>query len=298
MYGFAGKVVFVCIMRSATAGSYHLALETLTFLTGKVSHTPRIALVLGSGMGAIAGSVEDALVIPFAAIPHFPVSTVPGHAGNLICGRIGGVPVVVMQGRCHYYEGYSMEQVVFPVRVFGLWGIRSLVLTNAAGGLSPEQEIGEVMWISDHINLMGTNPLIGPHEPEWGVRFPDMSRIYPAAWIEKAMQLCREEGQRCSRGVYMGVSGPTYETPAEYRAFRRLGADAVGMSTVPEAIAARQMGMDVLAFSVISDLGVEGEIVPVSHEKVLAESDKAAGRLARVLARLLPDLAEAREKGV
>lgn len=261
--------------------------STLDFLKSKFSVVPDLALVLGSGMGSIADEIEDQLIIPFGEIPNFPVPTVSGHAGRLVFGKLAGKSVVAMQGRFHFYEGYTMQEVTLPIRVFGLWGIKGLILSNAAGGLNPNQKLGEVMWIKDHINLMGANPLFGTHFPEWGERFPDMSQIYRPDWIHIAQTICNQNGQMNSSGVYIGVSGPTYETPAEYKAFSSLGADAIGMSTVPEAIVARQMGMSCLAFSVISDLGVEGKIEEISHQMVLENVQKAGKNMGRILKELI-----------
>ena len=241
--------------------------EALDYIRSKCKQTPELALVLGSGMGDIALEIRNAISIPYSEIPNFPVSTVPGHAGKLIFGELGTKKVVAMQGR--------------------IWGIKNLLLSNAAGGMNPGQDLGEVMFIKDHINAMGTNPLIGPHLPEWGQRFPDMSQVYRKDWIELAMEIATKAGQKNSLGVYLAVTGPTYETPAEYKAFRNLGADAVGMSTVPEAIVAHQMGMDCLAFSVISDLGVEGKIVRINHEMVVEEVNKVANRMQGIIKELI-----------
>lgn len=262
----------------------------LSFLQSHFPNTPEWVMVLGSGLGSIAEELEEPHIIPYQEIPGFPVSTVVGHAGRLLVGKWAGKQVLIMQGRFHYYEGYSMQEITIPMRVFGLWGIRNLLVSNAAGGLNPAHSIGEVMWISDHINAMGNHPLIGPHRPEWGARFPDMSSIYRSDWRQKALEISEKYGQKTSQGVFMAVSGPTYETPAEYRAFRNLGADAVGMSTVPEVIVAHQMGLSILGFSVISDLGVEGKVVEVSHQKVVEEVRKVAERMGMVLKDLLPML--------
>ena len=261
----------------------HQVNEALDYIRSKCKQAPEIALVLGSGMGDIALEIRNAISIPYSEIPNFPVSTVPGHAGKLVFGELGNKKVVAMQGRFHFYEGYSMQEITLPIRLFGIWEIKKLLLSNAAGGMNPGQELGEVMFIKDHINAMGTNPLIGPHLPEWGQRFPDMSQVYKKDWIELAMEIATKAGQKNSRGVYLAVTGPTYETPAEYKAFRNLGADAVGMSTVPEAIVANQMGMDCLAFSVISDLGVEGKIVSINHEMVVEEVKKVENRMQGII---------------
>jgi len=248
--------------------------STVAFLKGKTSIEPQIGLVLGSGLGNLVDQVNNATVIPYQDIPNFPVSTVEGHAGNLVFGTIHDVPVVMMQGRFHYYEGYDMQDVVFPIRVMKLLGIDTLVITNAAGGLNPDHAVGDLMLINDHINLFGTNPLIGTNIQELGPRFPDMHETFSKAYIELAKTITCEIPVH--EGVYVGVSGPTFETPAEYKYMRIIGGDAVGMSTVPEAIVAAHMGLSILGVSVITDLGVEGKIGSVSHQEVQEAAAKSS----------------------
>ncbi len=273
--------------------SYQLQVdETTGFLKKALPEKPVWAMVLGSGLGQLAEDMNGKIVIPYSEIPHFPVSTVEGHHGNLIFGYWENVPVLVMQGRFHFYEGYTMKEVTFPIRVFGAWGIKNLLVSNAAGGLNPNQELGEVMWISDHINHMGTNPLIGQNIQKWGSRFPDMSVVFRHDWVEKAFAISQSHGQKTSKGIFMAVTGPTFETPAEYQAFRILGADAVGMSTVPEAIVAHHMGINLLGFSVISDLGVAGKIEKIDHLSVLQSVKMAEAKLKLILSDLLKYLEE------
>src|SRR3977135_88286 len=218
---------------------YDRALEASRYILAKSQpRAPRVAVVLGSGLGGVADAVEDPIEIPYSEIPHFESSTVQGHAGKLIIGSCGGVDVVLMKGRFHFYEGYSMEEVTLPMRVFNLMGIRSLILTNAAGGTAPHLSPGSLMAITDHINMMGENPLRGPNDERFGPRFPDMTGGYTPAYFEAAHEIAREIGAVLFEGVYMALRGPSYETPAEIRMMRKLGADAVGMSTVPEATVA------------------------------------------------------------
>jgi purine-nucleoside phosphorylase len=240
---------------------------------------PEVAIVLGSGLGALADEVQDAVIVDYQDIPHFPRSTIPGHKGRLVIGQLQGKPVLIMQGRTHYYEGYSMQQVTLPIRVFRTLGVATLILTNAAGGVNPQFKAGEVMLITDHINLIGMagqNPLRGPHDPALGPRFLDMSKAYDRELRRLAEQVAAEAGITLHKGVYMCLAGPTFETPADIHFLRLIGADAVGMSTVPETIVARHGGMRVLGFSGISNVAIdqvdaEGE---ASHEEVLE-----AGRL-------------------
>ncbi len=265
--------------------------EALTYIhTLFPDFRPRIGLVLGTGLGALATEVEDAHVIPYAAIPHFPVSTAPGHAGRLVLGRLGGAPVAVLQGRFHYYEGYSMAEVVRPVRVLKLLGIERLLISNAAGGLHPEFARGDLMLLEDHLNLLPTNPLIGPNLDALGPRFPDMFAAYDPALLVRARAAVATLGlaHRVRSGVYAAVPGPMLETPAEYRYLRLIGADAVGMSTVPEVIAAAQMGLSTLAVSVITDLCDPARLRPVALPEILAAAAEAEPRLTALL-RLMCD---------
>lgn len=259
--------------------------STATFLKTKTSVRPKTAVVLGSGLGNFASSIELSETFKYEDIPHFPTSTVEGHAGNLIFGKLHGKEIALLQGRFHFYEGYSMQEVVFPIRVLRQMGVEQLILTNAAGGLNPAQSVGDLMLITDHINLMGDNPLLGKNIDALGPRFPDMHNTYTPGLLELARKI--ETPATVHQGVYVGVSGPTFETPAEYKFLRIIGGDAVGMSTVPEAIAARHMGMDVFGVSVITDLGVEGKIGEVSHAEVQAEAEKAGKHLTRFLQELI-----------
>ncbi|HEY8418319.1 MAG TPA: purine-nucleoside phosphorylase [Limnochordales bacterium] len=252
-------------------------------LAQRVAVRPRVGLILGSGLGLLADQIEGAVSFPYAEIPHFPSSTVPGHRGRLVAGRLAGTPVWAMQGRVHFYEGYSMADVVRPVRVLRELGVTTLIVTNAAGGLNPAFTPGDLMLIADHINLFGTNPLIGPNEEAFGPRFPDMTNAYDPELRGLARAVAGEEGLQLQEGVYLGLSGPTYETPAEIRAFRTLGADAVGMSTVPEVIAARHMGMRVLGISCITNLAAGISPRPLSHDEVV----ETGARVARDFARLV-----------
>lgn len=252
---------------------------------------PEIAIILGSGLGALADHVQADAVLAYQEIPHFPPPGVEGHAGRLLVGRLDRRPIAVMQGRVHFYEGYAMAQVAFPVRVLHALGARTLVVTNAAGGLNPAFRPGDLMLITDHINFMGTNPLIGPNEDALGPRFPDMSAAYDVELRRIAETAATDAGIPLRQGVYIGVSGPSYETPAELRMMRRWGADAVGMSTVHEVIVARHAGMRVLGISAITDMATGEEVVPVTHEEVLATARRIEPvfvRLVRLIVPLLP----------
>ncbi|MBC7449614.1 MAG: purine-nucleoside phosphorylase [Hymenobacteraceae bacterium] len=255
---------------------------------------PRTGLILGTGLGALADEVAAAFVIPYASIPHFPLSTAPGHAGRLVLGHLGGQPVAVLQGRFHYYEGYSVAEVVRPVRVLKLLGIERLLISNAAGGLNPAFGRGDVMLVTDHLNLLPTNPLIGPNLAQLGPRFPDMFAAYDPALLARARQAATAPGAvgladladlagRLREGVYAAVPGPMLETPAEYRYLRLIGADAVGMSTVPEVIAAAHMAVPTLAVSVITDLCDPARLRPVALPEILAAAAEAEPRLTALL---------------
>ena len=261
--------------------------ETAAFIKARIKVTPEIGIILGTGLGGLINEIEDQFAIPYKDIPNFPVSTVEGHAGKLIFGRLGGCNIVAMQGRFHYYEGYTMREVTFPIRIMKLLGIRLLVLSNASGGLNPTFEVGDLMIITDHINLMPSNPLIGENFDELGPRFPDMSEAYDKEIIRKALEIGSENHLEVRTGVYAGVSGPTFETPAEYNYIRIIGADAVGMSTVPEVIAARHMGLTCFAVSVISDLGVYGKIVEITHKEVIGIASLAEPRMTLLIRELL-----------
>lgn len=228
---------------------------------------PLTAIVLGTGLGRLASEIEVVDAFPYKDIPNFPVSTVEGHAGRLLFGRLGGKDVMALEGRFHYYEGYDMKQVTFPVRVMYEMGIKTLFVSNAAGGMNPAFQIGDLMLITDHINFMPEHPLHGPNFPT-GPRFPDMHETYDHALLDLARKVAAEKGIRTVEGVYVAVQGPTFETPAEYRMYRILGGDAVGMSTVPEVIVAHHCGIRTFGISIITDLGIEGQAVEVSHEEV------------------------------
>jgi purine-nucleoside phosphorylase len=267
-------------------------LEATAFIQARAQNfQPITGIILGTGLGALAKEVNIEHEISYADIPHFPVSTVESHAGRLLLGTLSGQKVVVLQGRFHYYEGYSMEQVVFPVRVMKLLGIKQLFVSNAAGGLNPEFAISDLMLIDDHINLLPGNPLIGPNDPKLGPRFPDMYAAYDRALLARARAAAVSLGQNTTtqRGVYVAVPGPMLETPAEYRYLRTIGADAVGMSTVPEVIAARHLGLPVLAVSVITDLCYPGQLKPVQLPEILAAAAAAEPRLTALMKAVLAE---------
>ena len=250
-------------------------------------HThPETAIILGSGLGKLVDEITDKYEINYTDIPHFPVSTVEGHSGKLIFGKLGDKDIMAMQGRFHFYEGYSMKEVTFPVRVMRELGIKTLFVSNAAGGMNPDFEIGDLMIITDHINFFPEHPLRGKNI-EYGPRFPDMSEAYNKELIRKANEIAAEKRIKVQHGIYIGTQGPTYETPAEYKMFRILGADAVGMSTVPEVIVANHCGIRVFGISVITDLGVEGKIVEVTHEDVQKAADQAQPLMTTIMRELI-----------
>ncbi len=242
--------------------------ETALFLQERTSRRPKVGIILGTGLGNLATQITDKEEIPYNEIPHFPVSTVEGHSGKLIFGKLGNKEVMAMQGRFHFYEGYDMQKVTFPVRVMHAVGIETLFASNAAGGMNPTFEIGDLMVLNDHINLFPEHPLRGKNYEELGPRFPDMSAAYDKVLIRMAFEIASKHHIKLQKGVYVGTQGPTFETPAEYHYFRMIGGDAVGMSTVPEIIVARHMNMRCFAISIITDLGVPGKIVEVTHEEV------------------------------
>lgn len=279
--------------------SYENATEAAEFIRSKYGKDIRVALVLGSGLGAFGEEVENAVVVSYEDIPHFKKSTVEGHAGRLILGEVDGVSVAVQQGRFHYYEGYEMAEVTFPVRVFGLLGVKSLILTNAAGSVDTDFKQGTLMLIRDHINLMCVSPLRGKNDERFGARFPDMSEVYALAYQEIALAEARamagdagkpDKQRILRRGVYAALSGPSYETPTEIRMLRMLGADAVGMSTVPEAIVARQMGLKVLGISCITNMAAGMSDEPIHHEEVMETGVRVAGTFKELLKRIIPKL--------
>ena len=249
--------------------------QTADYLRSKVADMPEIAIILGTGLGSLVDHITDKLYISYKEIPNFPVSTVEGHSGNLIFGMLGGKRVMAMQGRFHYYEGYDMKQVTFPVRVMQVLGVRTLLVSNAAGGMNKEFKVGDVMVITDHINLFPENPLRGKNYEEWGPRFPAMTEAYSKKLVAIADKIGEEQGLRLMHGVYVGTPGPTFETPAEYEYFRVIGGDAVGMSTVPEVIVANHGGMTVFGLSVITDLGGKDITDVPSHEEVQLAAVKA-----------------------
>lgn len=266
----------------------HQINETVEYIHSQTNHFhPLTGIVLGSGLGGLVKEIDVKHTISYENIPYFPLSTVEGHSGKLIFGFLSGKPVVAMQGRFHFYEGYDIQKVVYPIRVMKYLGIEQLFLSNAAGGVNPEMEIGDIMIINDHINLLPTNPLIGRNIPEFGPRFPDMSDAYHQPTIDKAIEISKEAGYKILQGVYIAMSGPTFETPAEYRYVRIIGGDAVGMSTVPEVIIARHMGIPCFGISVITDLGVPGKIVEVTHEDVIKAASKAETKMTHIFKRLL-----------
>lgn len=272
---------------------YARAEAAAKFIQKKTKLRPQIALVLGSGLGAFADEFAGATRIPYAKIPHFPRSTAIGHAGQLVLGTVEDVPVVGMQGRVHLYEGYSAKDVVFPIRVFARMGVRAVILTNAAGGIKKDFTQGRLVVIRDHINLQGSNPLIGPNDEHFGTRFPDMT----AAYDKKFRELALAEGRRLQldldEGVYAALSGPTYETPAEICYLRGIGADLVGMSTVPEVIAARHSGLQVLGISCVTNAAAGILDQPLDHKEVLQTAERVKGQFIGLLRAIIPDIASA-----
>jgi purine-nucleoside phosphorylase len=264
--------------------------EAVTFIKERLPIDPEYLLILGTGLGQLAEEMTVELELPYEEIPHFPVSTVESHAGKLLIGYLGGKSIMAMQGRFHYYEGYSMNQIAFPVRVAKMLGIQTLLVSNACGGLNPNFERGDIMLINDHINFLGDNPLIGPNDPDLGPRFPDMSQPYTERLLATAEQVALDAGIKMHQGVYLAVSGPMMETKAEYRYMRQLGADVVGMSTVPEVIAAVHMSMEVLGISVITDECFPDALEPVSLDDVLEAAAMAEPQLTRVVVGVLERL--------
>ena len=272
-------------------GEFERAEQAAGFVLAKTALRPRVALVLGSGLGDMADGLSDAVRIPYATIPGFPRPTAEGHAGQLVIGRLGGVAVAAMQGRVHFYEGLAFRELVFPVRVFGRMGIKAMVLTTAAGGISPKLKQGCLMVIEDHINLQGTNPLIGPNDERFGPRFPDMTNAYHPAYRELALEAGRKVGVEITSGVYAAMTGPSYESPAEIRFLRAIGADVVGMSTVAEAITARHQGMKVLAISCVTNMAAGIQKAPITHEEVLETGRRVRAGFGALLATVAPAIA-------
>ena len=265
---------------------YEKILETAAWLKERMPNAPQTAIILGTGLGHLAERIEKILAIPYGDIPNFPVSTVEGHHGQLLFGRLGGKDIMAMEGRFHYYEGYSMKEVTFPIRVMYELGIQTLFVSNAAGGTNPSFRIGDIMIITDHINFMPENPLHGPNIPT-GPRFPDMSEAYSHELVELADSIAAEKGIEVKHGVYLGTQGPTFETPSEYRMFGLLGGDAVGMSTVPEVIVARHCGIRCFGVSIITDLGVGEKIEKVTQEDVQKAANAAQPRMATIMEEMI-----------
>lgn len=263
--------------------------EAAEYVRARIGETPRIGLILGSGLGGIAEVIEDKHVIPYGEIPHFVCSTAPGHKGQFVAGRFGGKPVICMQGRLHFYEGHALSDIIFPVRVMKQLGVTSLIVTNAAGGINTSFQVGDLMLIEDHINFMGTNPLIGPNDASFGPRFCDMTYTYTPALRQAAQEAAQTLGLTLQKGVYLGCTGPSYETPAEIRAFRTLGADAVGMSTVPEVIAASHCGLQVLAFSLITNMAAGILDQPLTEEEVIDIGNRRGSDLQRLITKIVTD---------
>ncbi|MGM0478313.1 MAG: purine-nucleoside phosphorylase [Bacteroidota bacterium] len=261
--------------------------EAVAYLNGKTSVQPEIGIILGTGLGGLVDEITITDTVSYEDIPHFPVSTVESHSGKLIFGELGGKQVIAMQGRFHFYEGYSLKEVTFPVRVMKQLGIERLVVSNASGGVNPDYEIGEIMLLKDHINLFPGNPLIGKNIDDLGPRFPDMSDAYDVDMIGLAEKIAQENDIKVVRGIYAGLTGPTLETPAEYKMINILGADAVGMSTVPEVIVARHMDIPCFAVSIITDLGVEGKIQKVSVQDVIEVANRQEPKMTKIIKQLV-----------
>ncbi|WP_321371219.1 purine-nucleoside phosphorylase [uncultured Draconibacterium sp.] len=263
---------------------------TASFIKEKIQASPEVGIILGTGLGGLVNEIEMIDSIPYNEIPNFPVSTVDGHAGRLIYGKLGDTEVLAMQGRFHYYEGYDMKEVTFPVRVMKFVGVKNLFVSNASGGLNPDWHVGEIVLLTDHINFFPEHPLRGKNINELGPRFPDMSKPYSTRLRNKAKLIALQHSINVKEGVYVGVSGPTFETPAEYKMFRILGGDLVGMSTVPEVIVARHMDMHVFGISIVTDSGVPGEIVEISHEEVQEVAMKAEPKMTLIMKELIQSI--------
>lgn len=264
--------------------------ETTDFIKSNISVNPEIGLILGSGLGMLADEITDKTVIPYEKIPHFPKSTVEGHAGQLVIGNLEGQKVIAMQGRFHYYEGYTMSEVTFPVRLMQKLGVKTLIVTNAAGGINVNFSVGDLMVINDHVNLMGTNPLIGQNNPENGPRFPDMSEAYNKELRKLAHEVAIKEGFRLSEGVYGAFTGPSYETPAEIKFMRTIGIDAAGMSTIPEVIVANHGGLRVLGISCITNMAAGILPQKLNHEEVMEAAEKIRGKFIKLIKGILKEI--------
>jgi purine-nucleoside phosphorylase len=284
-------------MPEVSTGEFTLELydKAADTIREKISTVPSVGLILGSGLNGLAEEIENAVIIPYSDIPHFPISTVKGHAGRLVIGELAGVNVCVMQGRFHFYEGYSMQQTVFPVRVMARLGLRQLIITNAAGGVNPDFSVGDLMLIEDHLNfpgMAGNNPLRGPNLDDFGPRFPAANRTYTRALMDLAEEVAAENSIKLRRGVYAMIAGPNFETPAEIRMLRTLGADSVGMSTVPETLVAHHAGLDVLAISTITNMAIDDlkSVDQPTHEEVAEAGAIIVPRLSALLTALLQRL--------
>lgn len=264
--------------------------EASNYIRTKSFIKPQFAIVLGSGLSNLASEIDQEISIPYRDIPNFPVSTVEGHSGELILGHLEGIPVIALKGRFHYYEGYTMKETTLPIRVFKDLGVKTLLLSNASGGLNPNQKIGDLMVITDHMHLFEDNPLRGKNYDELGPRFPDMSEPYSEEYIALARKIDQDKGLNLKYGVYAGTAGPNYETRSEYKYFRIIGADAVGMSTTAETIVAVHGGMRVFGVSVISDMGVEGQVVEISHDEVQAVAQSAGPKMVTLFTELIKNI--------
>ncbi len=261
--------------------------ESVEFINQKSNIKPKIAIILGTGLGRLVEDIKEKEIIPYSDIPNFPISTVQGHGGNLVLGKLENKEVVAMQGRFHYYEGYNLKEVTFPVRVMKKLGADVIIISNAAGGMNRFFKRGDLMLITDHINLFGNNPLIGPNDEELGLRFPDMSEAYDRKLVELTLKVALKEKIKLHQGIYVGLTGPTLETPAEYRFLIKIGADAVGMSTVPEVIVANHMGMKVLGISCITDLAINGVIVKTGLEEILKAASNAEPIMTKLVKKVI-----------
>ncbi len=270
---------------------YDLIQETTAYIQSRITIRPTVGVILGSGLGSLADMIEQPVAIPYSDIPNFPVSTVEGHAGNLIFGQLNGKDTVLLNGRFHYYEGYNMQEVTFPVRIMKALGVETLIVSNAAGGMNKDFRVGDIMFIRDHINLFPEHPLRGRNDSRLGTRFPDMSEPYDHTLLQRAHEIARQQHIDVQEGVYIGLQGPTFETRAEYYWLHVIGGDAVGMSTVPEVIVAMHGGgMKVFAASIITDLGIREELNVITHEEVLEAANNAAPKLAKIVSELVGTL--------
>jgi purine-nucleoside phosphorylase len=264
--------------------------EARDFIKDRIGFIADLAVILGTGLGTLADHIDNKIVIKYSEVPYFPISTVPGHAGEFIIGDIGNKKVMAMKGRFHFYEGYDMKQVTFPVRVIKALGVNKIIVTNASGGMNANFKAGDLMIISDHINMLGTNPLIGPNFEELGPRFPDMSEAYNREYIILAEETAARLNIDIQKGVYVAVTGPNYETPAELKMFIKMGADAVGMSTIPEVIVAKHGGMKVMGISCITDMALPDSLEPLDHEKVVATADMATEKFVSLVKEIIPSM--------